>query len=368
MEKKVLFSINTIFHLMIVKLFIKNNDLSDVLLIVHSRNANLLNIVKSDSDFESKLILDYSNVKNQLINMIENKRKIEKVKKFLSTKEVNKVFVFKDNDLINQTIIQQSFKAKIKISLIEEGLALYNISNSKQIMRNQNLIKRVLFHYPKYLMKYQGLHPNVDEIIANFPSLIPTEKIKNKKIIKMEYTNISKRQILDLYNYFNIDKTEYDHRKNDGKIKIMYIGQPLSELNVITKDIENEKLDLIFKHFIKNDKRLTVIIKPHPSEFISKYDSYLKAKNIELVKDTHIPAELIPINFNINFVITAYSSSSFYISKWFDIKSWSVFDLFFDNDNKINGNFLRRIFKEVYNIERLKSVDELSTLLENGKL
>ena len=355
-----IFSVNTIFHLMISKLYIQNNNIKDAVIICYAINPIMPLIIKNDSDFTEKVIINRDQKVISKVHLgLEYKNNIRRVRSFLNKTKYKELIVFKDNDYLNQTLIDWTSNKGIKITLIEEGLGLYKIPNGGIKIKRQPALKRFLLSYPKYLYEVQGINPKVNRIIATRPNALQKEKLSNKEIAQSSFEDLSLDKIKEIYDYFEQNEGVNDQFKyhDKTKINILYIGQPLSEFKTLLEDEEKESLDNIFNTLIENNN-VNVIIKPHPSEKIEKYKDYLKSKSVQIFEAQHIPAELIPSKVNIEFVLTGYSSACYYIYEWYKIKSYSLYSIFFKEYSNTD------LKKKITSMYKMHIISELQGLAE----
>ena len=361
MGGNVLFSVSTTYHLMMTKIYIHQKQFDQVFAVCHAINEEIPRIILNDEAFDRVTILDRSRKRLcKLKLLLINRRKIFKIKKLFKNYIIDHVFVFKDSDIFSQVLIEEAKIRSIKVSLIEEGVGIYIIPKTGLKIEYTHMIKR-LFAYPKNSINALGINPLVDEVMVSRPSLLPIEKIQNKKISRLNYPKISDSMKGFLYNYFSTN-SDIVTFKNNNPI-ILYLGQPFSEFGLITGKKEKEKLDLIFHFLLKTN--INVLIKPHPSESIEKYKIYSNfSEQLRLIENNHIPSELLPYKYKIDLVITTSSGSSKYLKQWFDIKTLSLINIFYKNQN--DTRFIE-ILEEVYSMEIINEVSDISMYLIDHK-
>src|SRR5699024_10129058 len=275
------FSINTNFHLMITKYYIQNYNINNAIIILNSKNPMIESLVEHDQIFLKKLIINRSKkTTNRLQIGFKNRGNIMRVKNIVKSQNIEQLIVFKDNDIINQTLIDIAFKKNVKITLIEDGLGLYTLPEEGLSIRRQNKIKKYFFSYPEFVINTQGINPKVNEIIASSTELLPEEKTVEKSLInKLRLDQLSREQIERLYDYFNINNKLFDLDQTE-KPTILFIGQPFSENKLLDYAKEKAALDSVIYYLV--NKKVNVIIKPHPSENIKKYNDYLNYESVYL--------------------------------------------------------------------------------------
>ncbi|SDZ46691.1 hypothetical protein SAMN05421736_113123 [Evansella caseinilytica] len=359
MSEYTVYSISTVFHLMMSKLYMKKSN-SPSIVICQAINPIISEIIREDNDFSDYLVIKrVKRSKNKLISALKNRSNIQKVKKFINQRTIERAIIFKDNDLINQSITDIAVKKGAKVTLMEEGLGLYKKPQEGLVYHRQNWIKKNLFSYPMYRNKSQGMYPIVNEIVANNPQLLPSEKIINKKVVEEKFDQLSRVEIGELYNYFNINDIQFSPLVEKRKV-VLYIGQPFSEFRSLSLQYEQKGLAAVFSHLLK-DKDIYVLVKPHPSEDIRKYEPYIKDDLVELFTEYHVPAELIPAILDIDLVLTGYSSACYYINKWYNIRSLSLYNIFFTEHS--NGWIFKEKIEPIYNMKLINNITELDAYL-----
>lgn len=345
---------------MICKLFIKKHNIKKPIIICFSINSIIAEIIAKDSDLYDVLIIERSEFPSSKLEIgKKNKRQIQKAKRYFMENESDHLYIFKDNDLINQTLIRCATQKDIKITLIEEGLGLYN-SPSKPTVKKHSLLKRFLFSYPKQTYKDIGMSPNINEILASSPGFLPEEKKKNKRINVLSFNDLNIRDLNELYRYFNVSDIDFNFPNDNGLYTILYMGQPFSEFNYISIERENAKIEGLFEALTKF-KNLQVIIKPHPSEDIKKYKRLLRNNRVHLIEDYYLPAELIPAKVNIDLVLTVHSSSCYYINQWYGINAISLYKVFFD---VFPEESLKEKLEKMYNMDMLYNLSEIKKYID----
>ncbi|MDX6153988.1 polysialyltransferase family glycosyltransferase [Marinococcus sp. PL1-022] len=359
---KTVFSISTVFHLMISKLYIKKHDIKNAEIICYSINSALPKIIKDDQTFDKSLIINRNEkATNRVQIALKNKKNIQIAKKYLQNSKTTNLIVFKDNDIINQALINSAYKNKVKIIMLEEGMGLYKINNNENNYIKQNILKRGLLSYPKYIYQYQGMNSKVDEIMASFPDHLPKEKREKKLISPMGMHEVSAINIESLYDYFNINTINLSKKNFKSCTTILYIGQPFSEFKSLSFQEEKLALENFFNQLF-NYGSIKLIIKPHPSERLEKYKRYIENPSVTIIEEYHIPAELIPAKVNVDFVLTGYSSACYYINKWYGIECFSLYKQFFA---KSPNQSLSYQMIELFNIKILENFSEIEDIISS---
>ncbi|MDE0582100.1 alpha-2,8-polysialyltransferase family protein [Planococcus sp. A6] len=360
MDKIYVFSINTFFHYMIMKFYTTSNNLNNVKVICYSKNSKLKDILKKDKDIEGYIFFEKSKSQNKLLKLLENKNVIISTRNFLEESDFKELYVFKDYDFVNQTLIEYAENMGKEVTLLEDGLGLYTSVYKKGLIEKENIIKRILFEYPKEKILSLGINSKVDTILATSPNSLPQEVKKDKKIKELNFNAFNLTRINKVLSYFeeveNFSLPEID----DSKITIMYISQPFSELGILTIEEESEVLNELY-YFFQENKKYNFLLKPHPGEKQNKYEKFEKSENVTVYKKSYLPAELVPLSIRIDAVLHVSSSSCHYINHWYNIQVLSLYKLFFreSKDDKLLDKL-----REIYEAKMVGTYDELESNLK----
>ncbi|MFD1173226.1 polysialyltransferase family glycosyltransferase [Oceanobacillus picturae] len=356
MKGNILFSVNTVFHLMMTKLYINKNNIRNASIICHAVNDELPKIINNDPSFDTKFIIDRNKKYKTTFNRALAKKSInQNIKRYLKKIDLTCIIVFKDNDIVNQIILEYAKVQNVKTILIEEGLGIYTEPIRGYKKTPFSKMKQLLMSYPKYSYNTQGINPLIGEIKVNSPKLLPDAKKRNKIVSEINFNKVKELDRKNLFNYFNT--RNFGVNNINGESVVLYIGQPFSEFNTLDSIVEKEKISEIFNVLVESN--LNILIKPHPSENIDKYKHLLNQNSVKIIKDNHIPVELLPSYYNIELSITIHSSASLYLKKWYGIDSISLADYFLEVDSE-----MRYILKNLYNVEFVKDLIKLSNRLK----
>lgn len=250
--------------------------------------------------------INFPNKKMQVFSQVYVTYKINRLlKKHIKNIRNAKLVVFKDNDLIESTIIDRFLrltKRKGTVVLIEEGLGLYEKKQKGKIrISGKMIVFQKIFRLSNYFLYYlpQGFNPKVNIVICNDRKKF-LEKNNRKGLIVQEQKNIFTREKT---RYFLEDLLSYDLEKiNFREIKLVYLTQPLSG-----KERENINEWNIIKLLTECSQK-KLLIKRHPRDYNVNHSSN---KNVfELPKKYNsIPFECLYTLMDDPIIITYYSSA-----------------------------------------------------------
>jgi len=326
---KILFISRTSYHLLFS--FLLNEHLKydyETFLISSSLNKNIDEMAKKLNCFTKVKIYERISGVNGLLDLLKNKKDIKERISYVKSISPDFIVTYKDNDILNIALLD-CVETKKKI-LIEEGRDLYKYDYKKENIgtKTKSIIKHIL-NYPNTYNFNQGENRNIDLIAAKYPQKLPKIKCKNKDIVEIP-KNIAIKKYLDRF----FEESSYNSKiKFNFKTPIcLYLGQPLVARNVITREEENEMLNNIKYTFDQLNERL--IIKPHPSENISKYNIFEKNN---VLKNNEIPAELLPLQLKIKLAITFHSSGIDNLRNWFGIPTIYLYKIYLNNNLNMLG-------------------------------
>ncbi len=283
-------------------------------------------------------------------NCFDTKRTWKQIKDIIDVTESEIILVlFKDNEILESTIIENSYKKynnKIHIWMMEEGSGIYALEAPTI---RYSALKRVI--YPtlgisRYVLKKksQGLHPYLEKIICTKPELFENKKKnRNLKIEQME--DIFTQDINKYFIQAVIGK------KSKKQYTFVFLTQPF-------KDWADDYNELLIKHETLLPQIFKIlsyygktIIKLHPREHYN-YEQYLN-QNIELVKgeENNIPFECLIHFYGEPQMISMFSSTSIniisdkpsiYLGKMFGIPMMDKLftKVFYEENNIISCNCL----------------------------
>lgn len=356
-NKKILFYADTNFQLLYS--FIINELIIDeysTFLISRAKNERINEIAINFKTFKNILTVNRSNKSNYILKIIEEKNNINLIINKFNSIKPDVLIIFKDNDAVCKSLIDIASDNGVKIVFIQEGLALYNNSSNGSRRRFKTIIKNIIQKMLKYpiIDIEQGEDDRISTMVVSNKKLLSKSRRKNKQIIEfpmvqpptyilnkfIKETNLNFDDILSI----NSNKT------------IIYFGQPLSEQELIDKKVEKLFLDKLFDAVRFHG--FNIIVKPHPSENISKYLFYEKCL---IYNESYLPAEVLAFIARPRLVLTPYSSAALNISNWYPTSIIYLYKLIpeinieIENEVLINNNTKCQI---------VNKYDELSKLLE----
>lgn len=365
MKKKILFVVSSNYQLMIsyiINYFLKSDY--ETILLCSSTNEYLNTVAKKigEEKFSRWKVVRKMNRIQNIKTLMGNKSINSSVLNFLQKIAPDQIIIFKDNDSLNLSVINFGYKKKINITLIQEGIGIYEKPNIQIGKIFKAIVKKVFLYPPSYAF-VQGCNSKVKSIAVTNPELLPEPKKRNKKIINMPKKLPPKIIMDELLSYFNIDESIFT-LINNGKTKVLYLGQPLVEVGLTTIERENTMLQDLNK--LVNRLGLQFIIKMHPYE---KKDKYFSLFNVDTkIIEGYIPAELLPYLFDPLCILTPISSAAENISLWYGIPSIYLSNLVINNplkfDTVLNGKKIRDIndlYQKIFEIKRLKKIRESDT-------
>ncbi|MCA1012703.1 alpha-2,8-polysialyltransferase family protein [Halobacillus halophilus] len=315
-------------------------------IISYSINERVNKLAEELFTAERSLLLP--RVKKDLKSLLWDNRKIfRKASDFTRNLAPEKVIVFKDNDFMNACIIEESVKSKAKIMMLQEGLGIYT---KHRINFKRKMIQWALsfIGYPKIYSDMQAMHPAVKWIAINDEGEFPEYKKTGRTIVPLPAGLPPSKYLASLADAVDIRLDDVPRYEKS----ILFLGQPLSEINLVDKDIEIRYLERVFKIIKEN---FTLFVKPHPSEDLSKYTDL---QNVHVFNES-APAELLPAFFPFTAVVSSSSSAGDNMALAFQLPAFYLHHLTIkkrlDYEKKMNGTF-------IYSYEQLKT--ELSVLKE----
>lgn len=191
------------------------------------------------------------------------------------------LYIGSDKDLFTQILVQKLKTQFITIHAFDEGSSFYIDTSVVDRMKGVlfNLSSKFLWGYNFKYIRTMGSSNWINIIYARMPSLIKNKRAKTLKISNKKGTPNTKCQ----------------------SDKILFISSPLSEYNLIKKDIELKKYNQIISFFSKSQD---VEIKLHPKESINKFNSTINGNaNVSIVGKNNIAENINFFNYNkiINF-------------------------------------------------------------------
>lgn len=330
MSKKILFVVETtyqLFYTALISYFFSKKG-GEIYVVLAPYNYELIEISKKIEWFENVFIFNryiYKNNKNQLFKEIIFARK--SLKEIISL-NIEYIFIYKDSGYIQSYFLEKLRNYNgCKCILIEEGFSLY--INQKKALTGFPLIKRLKQVLRIKLMDLLGAknvtygfgyHPLLSMVLCFKP-----EKFKQKnQVVSVSSLPLSlpSSKVLNNLNNVFFSKKVSSELVEDNSFSFMYIGQPLSELGMVSLEDELKLLESIDNIFGRLNLRL--LIKPHPVEKIDKYNGL---KNVTIIKEAYIPVELLLPKFKINSVLTPFSSAADNLKHFYEVDVMYLYKL-----------------------------------------
>jgi Alpha-2,8-polysialyltransferase (POLYST) len=321
--KNITFVVETNYQLMyatILNYFFKSNNYKTKL--INYLDKDVVNIKYAQFDFVFQV--NKSKTKqNGLVSIIEEFVYLRTNKQDILNSNSELLVVFKDSNYLQGYLIEY-FKKKYssKVILIEEGLSLY---------RNDRLQEKSIIYIIKYFIRRLimtllnakntshgfGYHKLVDMIGAYYPHQLNNIKSKNKEIIQLPHNPPTEEVLSNLNKLYGFTKNTITPEK-----RVLFIGQPLSEMNICNS--EDEKEFFIKINNIAETNNFKIMIKPHPKEDIKKYECF---KDFLVINEKVIPAELIINAYQPDIILSWYSSAGINAKTWWGIKTLYLYKL-----------------------------------------
>jgi hypothetical protein len=244
-------------------------------------------------------------VEGKWISLI--KKTIKVIKKEVNDNELVRLVVFKDNEKMESTFIEEFKKltnGKGSVVLIEEGIGLYLKSNQPQKLGYKYKILQNIFGLSKYFLNNypQGYNPLVDTIVCS--DVEKLNQIKGRKGLK----------IFNQKGIFTFDNTEFFLVNILGykicqinvykSFKMVYLTQPTQEIGLTEENEEKiiKKLSQILgeKIIIKRHQRDNRIIKYKDNSKIFDFENEM----------SNIPFECIYSIMDSPIIVTFYSGTT----------------------------------------------------------
>jgi hypothetical protein len=263
-----------------------------------------------------------------VVKKLKNKnRKVDGIQKKINFKKVKHLIFFTDKEYFTQYFLSKAKKLNSSINVIfaDEGVGNYIKSSSLDRLKNiiYNIFGYLLLGFKLRFVRTLGTNPFINIYYSRLPEFIP---YKYKKV-----------QYLKIKNKVNVD---YQNLNNQSKA--ILITAPIKNKIQFFKEIEKTL----------NNYDIKLIIKPHPREPLSDYESFSN------VIENSISFELLNyqdykyiINFNSSALIDVINKG--YPLKniiTFNIRKFSTSIPFFNKTIKINN------------------IEELKTLLNENPL
>lgn len=224
-------------------------------------------------------------------------------KMFRDNPNDNAVFLFNDTTRLTDKIVYEfGKKGKNRIILVEEGTGTYHYNILKQDLKTRfgNIL------CGQKVEPYIGANPYIDTVFARNINELPDYQTNGRTIIQQNQLFYDSKWVKKM---ISVVKSTIDSYTKSAENKVaLWIGEPLSP-DLISTEVENEALDLIFK---KITKEHVVLVKMHPREDRNKYDAFSEKYNIKIIDDQSLswfPVEILANAINPDVVLTPLSSA-----------------------------------------------------------
>lgn len=235
----------------------------------------------------------------------------DNIKETLMKTNTQELFIYKDNSLIEATIIEyiQRKKTSCSVNLIEEGLGLYQKNRYHVENKLKNLAKKTLsFYYGlssyPFSRQPQGKHTGVDKIYCHYP----------EKIIKKSCFLIKLKDDFCINSVQDVCQTMYPgfvEKMKQIHPQFVFLTQPLTSLIGVNSKSYQNKIQEIFSCI---DEKETILIKKHPMDR-EDYHGVLR-KNVIVLDEylNNIPFQLMYPVLGYPSTLSFYSSVSIYLN------------------------------------------------------
>ncbi|WP_133149021.1 polysialyltransferase family glycosyltransferase [Vibrio lentus] len=181
---------------------------------------------------------------------------------------------------------------------IEEGGTILYLSSDEvfwKYLLKKVICLMVLQNYPRKFLT----HPRISIAYVLFPDFVR----KHRPLIKIE--DIGKTLL-------NVKANEVFSINNDGLVScdVVYLTQPLTQDGYC----DNHEEVLCFERFLQDNRNLKFLIKLHPRDNISRFESLLnKFENVKILDERYdlIPYQVIHIKLDPKVIVSHTSSVLF---------------------------------------------------------
>lgn len=356
--KSLLFVVDTNFQLFysyILNEVLKNSY--DTYLVGMYRNEEETKFASKIQTFKRHVILERT--KSSIREYFNNRNILSDAKQLVNEIKPSGLVVFKDNGHLSYTCIEEAYKIGCKVVMIEEGLSLY-IGSEQKVTGLYRLIKqtvKTILGMPNPRLYLAGENPKIGLLAAKLPEALQTAKTTGKEVVKLPRLHISDKISEE---FIQLTMNQSIERRCDKKT-VLYIGAPLSEQKVMNETDEKVVLMELFKRLSNENYR--IIVKPHPRDNPEKYLQipYIEEK---LVLDKAIPVEVFPLVFDIDFIITPFSSSASNISMGFGIDGAYIYKLFSYDLTNVRTYFNNQKSNQYDKMTIISSIDSIIAQIE----
>ena len=363
MKKKVIFIIETsyqLFYSAIISYYMNKKGVK-VYAIMAPYNYELVKIAGNIKWIEVLYIFHRYKFKNQKIQLIKEVLFTRKILNNVIKLNVQKMFIYKDSGFIQSRLIEALKEHNnCKTILIEEGLSLY--ADQKKLLNEYDFLKRFKQKTRVALMRLLGAdgadfgfgYNKKLSYILCFDSIKMKEKNNIFPVLSLPCSLPNNKILENIKNAFYCGGPWFNDFRNK-KFRFLYLGQPLSELNIISKEKEHEFLNSMSEIIEKHN--INVLVKPHPVEDPRKYGAL---NNFSLINSAYLPIELIFSEFNIKLVVTPYSSAGRNLQNFYNIQTVYLYKILGIDVNPITNNDRAPACKSDFEA----SIKELCSIIE----
>lgn len=220
------------------------------------------------------------------------------------------VFIYNDYYPIINNFIRHAKKKNSRIILIEEGIGTYSSSNKTRSYSIKNLLRCVFMNILGSPMNYKAIGESneITHVIVDNVPLYKSKPCSQKQILLKQNKSAvfsCSKSFINATNENIIHKSSYD---------LLFLGGPLSEDFKLIEE-ESNYLDNLFLPLL--EKKVNIIVKPHPREKISKYRRFRSYDTFTLLEGVlqTMPIECVMISLTIRAVAAFISSASVNIAE-----------------------------------------------------
>lgn len=330
----------------------------DCYLVSACLNHNANKMASRLRGFRDVKIIDREVGAANLNNFFRVRHNATTAKKVFKECKPKTLILFKDGSPLESSFIDRAKAINTRIVLVEEGLAIYS-EDQRDATRFTCKLKKYLKKIIGYPATYPGVgNNNSVHLISAFKiEMLPKSKTINKILVPFPTVPPANEVFDSFVNGLGLLECQGQGYYQKASYKILYLGQPLSELGIISRQRERDFLEILFQRI----KRISmeVIVKPHPWEHISKYADF----GLAVHKNNYIPAEIVAYNTRPSIIITPYSSAGTTTAEWFGTRSIFLYHLL---DIELEKRIRTLLLDRTGFSHAPSSWDDFSLFLKNG--
>lgn len=277
----------------------------------------------------NKFVFFYSILKHQ-----------NRIKKYLKDHKPDLIYVFADNNEFSATFVKYGKSiCDSLVILVEEGTTVYNSPFRVKASLPKFLLRKILgIGNPRGY--FIGWSPNIDKVVVSNKKLAHPEYLQDRIVIEWPKTKFPSFAA-DIF-LKNIDVSVIKNR-------ILYLGQPLVEMGVLPKEVEDKLINLLDRN------KEVVHIKQHPFE---EDDKFIMFKNLQ-----YLPEELRNIPVEVLFdILEPKSVISYFSGAGINFSLRNQKDSVFFLPKVLPDSYKNFIMDNFSNIDNIHIVNDFSTL------